>query len=324
MSGAKDNPRTEDFKRATTGALRAIAHSNDVQVAFQPGPSGLTGARARLPLPTRTLPPAEMARLRGIADSLALRVRYHNDAIHAARSPAPREARDAFDALEQTRVEVVGAAHMAGVAANLRAHLAEQCEVEGYDRMTRKDLLPVAAALSLLARERMSGQASPPAAQRVLDLWRDTLGPAADAALTEMAQAQADQTQFSRAARKLLAALDLAEAEVEAEPEDNTEADAGAEEQGPQDASQDAEGESSADSDSMMGAEPEQMEGEAASEDDSDTAEDDAAAQAEDRPGGPQPHRDRPGTDNEHHYRAYTRAHDEEIGAEDLVDAEEL
>ena len=37
-------------------------------------------------------------------------------------------------------------------------------------------------ALALLARERMSGETSPQAAQRILDMWRGTLGPAADAA----------------------------------------------------------------------------------------------------------------------------------------------
>ncbi len=50
MSGTnKDNTRAEEFKRATAGALRAIAEIPDVQVAFQPGPAGLSGKRARLP-----------------------------------------------------------------------------------------------------------------------------------------------------------------------------------------------------------------------------------------------------------------------------------
>ena len=43
MSGSsKDNARAEEFKRATAGVLRAIAEVPDVQVAFQPGPSGLS------------------------------------------------------------------------------------------------------------------------------------------------------------------------------------------------------------------------------------------------------------------------------------------
>jgi cobaltochelatase CobT len=325
MTTPKDNSRTEDFKRATAGALRAMAESNEVQVAFQPGPSGLAGKRARLPLPTRALPPAEMARLRGVADSFALRLRHHDDAVHAARMPQRREAKDAYDAIEQARVEVVGARHMDGVAANLRARLSDECEAEGYDRMTRKEQLPVAAALSLLARERMSGDTSPAAASRVLEMWRATLGAGADQALEEMARSQDDQTAFTRAARKLLAALDLAEAEVEAEPEPGEDSEEGGEENGPQDASQDGEGQSRSEDESMLGAQPEEMEGEAAEDESSDGAEDDAAAaEGEDRPGGPQPRRDKPALDPESGYRAYTRAADEEIAAEDLCDPEEL
>ncbi|HEY3847904.1 MAG TPA: cobaltochelatase subunit CobT, partial [Acetobacteraceae bacterium] len=324
MSGSKqDNARTEDFKRATAGVLRAIAEQSDVQVAFQPGPSGLSGKRARLPLPTRALPAAEMARLRGASDALGLRLRHHDDALHAARMPARREAKDAYDALEQARVEVVGARHMSGVAANLRAKLAEECEAEGYDRMTRKDQLPVAAALALLAREQMSGQESPAAAQRILAQWRDTLGEQADTALAEMKVSQADQRAFARAARRLLAALDLAEAE--AEPEDQTEeGEEGGEQSGEQDQSQEGDGQSESESESMLGAQPEEMEGEAADDEGTESEEDAAIAEGDDRPGGPQPRRERPNPDDSAVYRAYTRQYDEEVDADELCDADEL
>ncbi len=325
-TAAKDNARAEDFKRATAGVLRAIAQEPEVQVAFQPGPSGLAGKRARLPLPTRALPEAEMAKLRGAADSLALRLRYHDDAVHAARSPAPRDAKDVYDALEQARVEVVGGRHMAGVAANLRARLADECQSEGFDRVTRKDQLPVAAALALLARERMSGEAAPPEAGRALALWRDTLGEGAEAALDAMAAAQDDQADFSRAARRLLAAMDLAEAEVEAEADPSQEeGEEGGEQSGAQDNSEQAEGQQQSDTDSVLGAQPEEMDGEAADDEGAEDADEDAAAaEGEDRPGGPQPRRDRDLPDHEHSYRAYSRLFDEEISAEDLCDPDEL
>ena len=144
----KDNTRAEEFKRATAGVLRAIAELPDVQVAFQPGPSGLSGKRARLPLPTRALPPAEMARLRGPRMQSRCVCGTTTMRCTPARMPARREAKDVYDALEQVRVEVVGSRHMAGVAANLQSKLAEECEAEGYDRMTRKDQLPIQAALA--------------------------------------------------------------------------------------------------------------------------------------------------------------------------------
>jgi cobaltochelatase CobT len=322
-NSSKDSARAEEFKRATAGALRAIAENSEVQVAFQPGPSGLAGKRARLPLPTRALPPAEMARLRGAADSLALRLRHHDDAIHAARMPARREAKDAYDALAQARVEVVGSRHMSGVASNLRQRLTEECEAEGYDRMTRKDQLPVAAALALLARERMSGESSPPAARRVLEFWRETVGEKANAAIDEMATSQDNQAAFTRAARKLLAALDLAEAEVDSEPEDQEEGQEG-EQSGQQDNSQEGEGQSQSETEAMLGAQPEEMEGEAADQETDQSEEDAAATEGDDRPGGPQPRRENRAADHENAYKAYTRLFDEEVEAENLCDPEEL
>ena len=187
-----------------------------MQVAFQPGPSGLAGKRARLPLPTRALPPAEMASCAAPPMPIALRLRHHDERVHAARMPGRREAKEVYDALEQARVEVVGSRHMAGVAANLRARLTEQCETEGYDRMTRKDQLPLAAALSLLARERISGEAA--AGGRPARAATCGATPWATRPTRRWPRwpRQDDQDAFARAARKLLAALDLAEAEAEA------------------------------------------------------------------------------------------------------------
>ncbi len=326
MSGTSKDTKSEDFKRATAGALRAMAQSADVQVAFQPGPSGVTGKRARLPVPTRALPAAEMTRLRGAADSAALRLRHHDDAVHAARSPAERDARSIYDALEQARVEIVGGRYMEGVTANLRARLTETVEADGLDRMTRRDQLPASAALALLARERMSGQTSPQAATAVLNLWREGLGDAADAALAELADAQHDQNAYARAARRLLAALDLAEAESEAEQEESEDQkEETGEQSGAQDNTTESEGDKQSESESMLSASPEEMSGEQADDQTGDSEDEDAAgAEGEDRPAGPQPRRERPDDDTESHYRAYTRAFDEEIAAEDLCDADEL
>jgi cobaltochelatase CobT len=137
---------------------------------------------------------------------------------------------------------------------------------------------------------------------------------------------QNDQNGFARATRKLLAALDLAEAESEAEPEDGDDSSQDeAEQSGAQDNSTENEGSQQSEQDSMLAASPEEMEGENA-EDQSGEGDDDEAAGAEgdDQPAGPQPRRERPDDDTESHYRAYTRAFDEEIAAEDLCDADEL
>ncbi|HVE22617.1 MAG TPA: cobaltochelatase subunit CobT [Acidocella sp.] len=323
---ANDQGKAEDFKRATAGALRAIARTADVDVAYQPGPSGLAGKRARLPAPSRALPAAEMAKLRGMADALALRLRHHDNALHTSRAPASREAKDIYDALEQARVEIIGAAHMEGVSANLRRRLNEECETEGLDRMTRRDQLPLSTALSLLARDRMDPASVPDSAQSILSLWRHTLSPAAEAALTELAAARGDQSAYTKASRKLLAALDLAEAETDTEEDsDSDDQDETGEDSGQQDDSQQGEGQTESEEQAMLSAQPEPSEAEGAEQEaDADSDLDDVSAEAEEAPAGPQQRRAAPPEDERTAYHAFTRANDEEIDAEELCDPEEL
>ncbi|MDB5379885.1 MAG: cobaltochelatase subunit CobT, partial [Rubritepida sp.] len=319
-----DLTRQEEFKRATAGAVRAIAQQAEVQVAFQPGPAGVSGKRARLPLPTRSLPPAEMAKLRGAADAVALKLRHHDEAAHAARSPSRKEAREVFDALEDVRVQAVGSRHMAGVAANLRARLSEECEAEGYDRMTRKDQLPMHTALALMARERITGEPVPAAAQRVLDMWRETLDEKAADAMAELAHTSTeDQDAYARAARKLLTALDLAEAEVDSEADQDEEGDEGGDQSSQQDQSSAGEAQSQ-EQESMQGAEPESMEGEAADEEAEESEEEGAAAEGDEKPGGPQARKEVPQTDDSSRYKPFATQFDEVVEAEDLCDPEEL
>src|ERR1700687_1117954 len=145
---------TEIFKRATASTLRAIAERDDLTVGFGPEPAGGAGTRVKLPNTARGPPADEAAQLRGAADSLALRLRYHDDAVHAKRVPgrplagavvegaeqAPREAlggpraRAVFAGVDQVRVEPLGARGMVAVAANLTAMLDEQYRRQGFER----------------------------------------------------------------------------------------------------------------------------------------------------------------------------------------------
>src|SRR6202521_1126878 len=161
---------TEIFKRATASTLRAIAERDDLTVGFGPEPPGLAGSRVKLPNPARDLPPDEAAQLPGAADSLALRLRYHDDGVHAKRVPGSPLARAVFEGLEQARVEALGARRMVGVAANLTAMLDEQYRRQGFERVTERTESTMAEAVRLLTREALTHEPPPPAAAGVVDL----------------------------------------------------------------------------------------------------------------------------------------------------------
>src|SRR5499425_3692441 len=87
---SKDSP-PEPFKRAVTGCLRAIARKPELEVAFAAERPGIVGGKARLPEPPRKLTGADAAIVRGHADSIALRMACHNEAIHRRLLPGNQQ-----------------------------------------------------------------------------------------------------------------------------------------------------------------------------------------------------------------------------------------
>ena len=108
MTRRKEAP-LDPFKRAVTLTTRSIAADSAMEVVFTSEPPGLTGKMARLPEPSRVPTKSEIAVIRGHADAAALSVACHNPVLHAALAPQGGEAREVFEAIEQARVEAIGA-----------------------------------------------------------------------------------------------------------------------------------------------------------------------------------------------------------------------
>ncbi|HXA70405.1 MAG TPA: cobaltochelatase subunit CobT, partial [Stellaceae bacterium] len=213
---AESSSPVEVFKRSTTAALRAIAERDDVTVTYGPEPPGLAGPRARLPMPPRDLSQHEASLVRGAADALALRLRYHDAQLHARRLPQNEVARAIFEGVEQARVEALGARRMSGLAANLAAMLDQRYRRQGYDRLTERSDSTLAEAIRLLTREQLTGAPPPPAAQRLVDLWRPFLEGRIGRDIRDLDRLVDDQDSYGKAARKLIKDLDLDLGEADA------------------------------------------------------------------------------------------------------------
>src|SRR5437588_6889950 len=171
---AKEAP-TEPFKRAVTGCLRAIARKPELGVALAAERPGVVGGKARLPEPPRKLTRHEAAIVRGHADSIALKLACHDPSVHRRLVPGGQQARAVFEAVEQARVEAIGARRMTGVASNLSAMLDDRYHRGKFDEVSDRADAPLEEAVAMLVRERLTGPTPPAAARRVVDLWRAAL-----------------------------------------------------------------------------------------------------------------------------------------------------
>src|SRR5689334_15123214 len=220
-TGTKEAPN-EPFKRAVTGALRAIAKKPELEVSFASERPGLAPGKARLPEPARKMTKRDAAIVRGHADSIALKLACHDPRVHRKLMPANPQARGVFEAVEQARVEAIGARRMSGVAKNLTAMLDDHFHRGKYDEITDRADAPLSDALAMLVRERLTGQAPPAAAKKMVDLWRPILEDRIGARLDRLDRLVEDQVKFGDAVHDLLSALDLGdERNADADEDEN-------------------------------------------------------------------------------------------------------
>ncbi len=324
----KSPPPNEPFKQALAACMKAISRVPDLEVAYGTDRAVLTGHTARLPEPTRKLSREEARVLRGQADAMALRLAVHDAGVHRQYMPEGHDARAVWEAVEQARCEAVGSRRMEGVKANIAAMLDARYAKAHAAQVSDVADAPLPDALALMVRERLTGEAPPPSAARIVDLWRPQIEEKAMAALDRLEGTAEDQKAFAHVVRDILSALDMAE-DLGDEPEESdeqngaNEEDGAGEEQAGEPEQQDGSDRSEASASESAGEDEEEGDAEATDgyadeATDDEGTETDAASEAR-RPDHPLSNR--PPVDD---YKVFTSKFDEVIHAEELCEGPEL
>ena len=326
---AKPESPAEPFKRALAHAARSLGETPDLEVVFSGEGPALLGRRAVLPHPPRDLTGREAERIRGLADQMALRLAHHDPAAHARLRPVDAQAAGLFEAIEQARIESIGANALGGVRSNLRAALEMDLEKRGVGRIADRTRTPLADVVGLLVRERLTGDAPPEAVRALVDQHRGEIEGKAAAELDRLAAAANDQAAYGRIARELIRDLDMAGDADEADDTDSSD-DEDAESEPPPDEGEDDEGGAGeepqgATADSTESADPQDSSSDSTSsesQEGEESDEGDPGSEAE----GSRPNRPDLAPDGrpELGYKAYSTAADEVVAADDLCDPDEL
>ncbi|WP_156680235.1 cobaltochelatase subunit CobT [Sphingomonas profundi] len=320
------------LKAVLGGAARAMAREPEVELSYTAEAPSLLGKAIRVPMPTRSLPADQVAEARGFADGYALKLRHHDTGLHNRGAPADAVARAVFDAVEQARVEAIGARAMAGVRANLSHALDLRMKSDPLTRARSRDEVPLSTALGLIVRERLTGDAPPASAATALALVRDWIEEKAAADLDALPLVLDDQRAFARLTTRLLEDLQLVEGEMSPDDEQDAGEEGEGEEQDQSDEGEEGEDESGGaatesearaeaadDDETGDDGETRQMDEDRTTESDADMGDDGEEGMMPVRP-------NRPFADlgPSFDYTAFTSAYDEVIEATELCDEEEL
>ena len=323
----KAEPLSETLKRATAATLKAMSGERDLTIGFTRGldAASIGSDIVTLPEPEPTLTAGDVSRMRGNADAAAMRLYFHDRALHFRLMPPGDDAKRLYGALEQVRVEALGANMYPGAVQNLAAVHAQNAKA--YADIEAREMAHLPQAMALLAREHLSGETLPPAALALANLWRDWLTEKAPGHLDKLAAAVNDQAEFAKAASTLMQALELL-SQLPSDTQDDETSDQDAE-QKPEDSAEgeddnkESQGEGDMDAMGAMGAESlaadmvEGLDGDAGFED---------MMMGGETPSGPS-ERDDNWPENAPAplaYRAYITDFDEIVPAEDLSEPQEL
>jgi cobaltochelatase CobT len=322
----------DDFKRAVSSTVRAIAGEAEIEVSFGTAPAPTPG-QLRLPMVYSDMSMEEIAELRGKGDSFSLHKRHHNNALHSKYMPKGELAIAVYNAVEDARVEAIGSIKMKGIAHNLKAHLEKHYNDNDIEQSKTINDAPLGDIMKLLVRERLTHELPPKSARKAVNNLRYEIEEKAGVHLDELLSNINNQDEFSKLSRKIISDLDLA---LDFDEDENADDDGGDDlddqgqenEQSEDDIENEAEGDDDGSEDS----------GEQSDEPVDDNADGDQTSemsteelmemlkQAQNESAAP------PWGDNDPAglyslgpgYNVYTKEYDEYIAAEELCDPDEL
>lgn len=328
----------ETLKRATAACVRALSGRSELLVSYTPvNAHGITPAagifhdQVRLPLPSSPASdnPDHRASLRGMADAIALKLRHHDPSVHARRMPQGQDARSVYNALEQARVEALGAIRLPGTALNLAAATEARLSAEELCSVTDPGSIAMADLVHAAFHRHLGIVPSSTSEQYILDLCTESLGPL-DNWLDILKNSLTDQKQYAATIRKLLDDLGIEAddnrdqeedgASLESDTQDKNQqssADQGADAQNPDSTAEDT-GDQSSDSLETGDTTPAEQETETESSGAS-LLEEEVSAPSQTHPPGPG--HNRPADEK---YHVYTTEFDQIRSADELCDPEEL
>ncbi|MEM1047166.1 MAG: cobaltochelatase subunit CobT [Pseudomonadota bacterium] len=328
-SNSKTDTPAEPLKQAIAMTMRAVSGKPDLEVTYASDRPNLVGERARLPELPRNANKADVSVVRGLADSMALRLGFHDAGIHRSLMPEGANARAIFEAVEQARCESIGCREMSGVADNLSAMLEDKYHRGNFQEITDKADAPLEEAVSLMVRQRVAGMQPPESAGRILEFWEPWIEEKACSALDRLAENLENQRDFANAIRDVIAALDMSDelgSEQDESNEDDDDGDAAQDTSEEQRQGEEAESDDETAPQEVEASGDDQEAGETETSDDlmEDFQDEDSEADADNTGEAWRPDYPLSNMPPEIDYRVFVSKFDEIVQAEDLCDTAEL
>ena len=317
MSNKKD--QVNDFKKAISSTLRAISKNKDIDINFG-ADTDIDSNSVTLPLPSIKLEELEKKEIRGIADSIALKFKYHDKKTHATLKPKSKVAKNIFDSIEDARYESLGIIEYNGIKSNLDKNMESKYKNNKVNKLINRNEVSIEDAAKLIIQEKLTDKTLSKDLLEITNTWRKDLEPVIKKSIEELKYNIFKQKDFSTVSLKLSKELQSiqAEADIEQDNKDDNDEDSDNQED-------EQEKNNNEENQDISEQESETEENLSSEQEDTDTdiIEDENSESENSKDANPfysPPAEDK----NDFKYNAYSQKFDEIVHAQDLCDQDEL
>ena len=199
--------RTRRIERHTAASLRALGQEELAEYKANRVLIGSDPLRFASPYLVSDVRDSTLTQARGIADGLALRLRYSDASLHRQLQPQSSFARVVFDILEQLRCESLADASLAGVRGNLDEAFDSWCSTSRTNGFVESDLGILLYTLIHIVRSRLIRNVDNEDVAALIEATRANIAPLIGTPFYNLPKARFDQQRYATHASEIAQTL---------------------------------------------------------------------------------------------------------------------
>ena len=193
-----------NINKSITATIKSISEKKNLIFSFNNKITKIEGNKVFLPDSNLLKKKIDVKNYRGVADFLALNLKYHNDTIYKKFKPKDIVSGELFDALEETRIITLGSIYMKGIASNLRTRIEFFCKKNQFNKIKKRNNSQITRAIKLLSSEYFLKEKLPKNTLSFIKLWKPIIIPLIIENLIEIKKELNDQAKFSEQSLKII------------------------------------------------------------------------------------------------------------------------
>ena len=148
-----------DINKSITATIKSISDKKNLIFFFKKNFIKIEGNKVYLPDINSIKNKIDLQNFRGIADFLALKLKFHNSYIYNDYKPKKTNSIELFEALEEARIISLGSFYMKGIASNLKLRLDLYCKKNQFNKIKKTNNSQITQVIKLFATQQMRDSA---------------------------------------------------------------------------------------------------------------------------------------------------------------------